>query len=83
MKEKEAEKAVRVLFYCVLLPSYSTIYNGNAHDTISPWIFAASASIILPVAGLLNTLVIITLKKRESCGNFPISCYRVCPLRNF
>ena len=32
MKGKEAEKAVRVLFYCVLLPSFSSIYCWFSHD---------------------------------------------------
>ena len=37
----------------------------DLHDTISPWIFAAVASIISPTAVLLNALVIIAVKQRK------------------
>ena len=37
----------------------------DVHDTISPWIFAAVASIISPAAVLLNALVIIAVMKRR------------------
>ena len=37
----------------------------DLHDTTSPWIFAAVASIISPTAVLLNALVIIAVKQRK------------------
>ena len=49
------------VFYC------STHGPGVAfdlHDTTSPWIFAAFATITAPIAFLLNTLTILAVKKK-------------------
>ena len=47
-------------FYCPHVPQLE----WDVHDTISPWIFAAFASIISPAAVLLNALIIIAIKKK-------------------
>ena len=49
------------MFSCLQLPQLI----WDVHDTISPWIFAAVASIISPAAVLLNALVIIAVMKRR------------------
>ena len=49
------------VIYCPHIPQLI----WDAHDTISPWIFAAVASIISPTAVLLNALVIIAIMKRR------------------
>ena len=49
------------VFYCPHIPQLI----WDVHDTISPWIFAAVASIISPAAVLLNALVIIAVTKRR------------------
>ena len=48
---------------CVLLPMRSTLLFG-IYLTV-PWVFAAVASIISPTAVLLNTLIIIVVKRRK------------------
>ena len=48
------------VFYCPHVPQLE----WDVHDTISPWIFAAFASIISPAAVLLNALIIIAIKKK-------------------
>ena len=37
----------------------------DLHDTTSPWVFAAIASIISPSAVLLNALIIMAVKRRK------------------
>ena len=49
------------VFNCPQIPQFI----WDVHDTISPWIFAAVASIISPAAVLLNALVIIAVMKRR------------------
>ena len=49
------------MFNCPQVPQFI----WDVHDTISPWIFAALASIISPAAVLLNALVIIAVMKRR------------------
>ena len=49
------------VFICPQIPQFI----WDVHDTISPWIFAAVASIISPAAVLLNALVIIAVMKRR------------------
>ena len=49
------------VFYCPHIPQLI----WDVHDTISPWIFAAVASIISPATVLLNALVIIVVMKRR------------------
>ena len=49
------------VFNCPQIPQFI----WDVHDTISPWIFAAVASIISPAAVLLNGLVIIAVMKRR------------------
>ena len=48
------------VFYCPHVPQLE----WDVHDTISPWILAAFASIISPAAVLLNALIIIAIKKK-------------------
>ena len=52
---------INSVFYCPHIPQLI----WDVHDTISPWIFAAVASIISPDAVLLNALVIIAVMKRR------------------
>ena len=49
------------VFYCPHIPQLI----WDADDTISPWIFAAVATIISPATVLLNALVIIAVIKRR------------------
>ena len=56
-----SSNATKSLFYCPHAPRLI----WDVHDTISPWIFAAVASIISPAAVLLNALVIIAVMKRR------------------
>ena len=49
------------VFYCPHIPQLI----WDTRDTISPWIFAAFASIISPATVLLNGLVIIAIMKRR------------------
>ena len=57
-----SSNTTKSVFYCSHIPQLI----WDVHDTISPWIFAAFASIISPAAVLLNALVIIaTMKRRE------------------
>ena len=56
-----SSNATKSLFYCPHAPRLI----WDVHDTISPWIFAAFASIISPAAVLLNALVIIAVMKRR------------------
>ena len=49
------------VFYCPHIPQLI----WDTRDTISPWIFAAFASIISPATVLLNALVIIAIMKRR------------------
>ena len=49
------------VFNCPQVPQFI----WDVHDTISPWILAAVASIISPAAVLLNALVIIAVMKRR------------------
>ena len=69
------------VFYC------STHGPGVAfdlHDTTSPWIFAAFATITAPIAFLLNTLTILAVKQkmelrqRLSCFLYPSFKYGSC-----
>ena len=53
--------STRSVFYCPKDPQLP----WDLHDTTSPWIFAAVASIISPTAVLLNVLVIIAVKQRK------------------
>ena len=52
---------INSVFYCPHIPQLI----WDVHDSISPWIFAAVASIISPAAVLLNALVIIAVMKRR------------------
>ena len=68
MDQREAElntssfsNSTRSVFYCPKDPQLP----WDLHDTTSPWIFAAVASIISPTAVLLNVLVIIAVKQRK------------------
>ena len=68
MDQREAElntssfsNTTRSVFYCPHDPHLV----WDLHDTTSPWIFAAVASIISPTAVLLNVLVIIAVKQRK------------------
>ena len=68
MGQREAElntssfsNSTRSVFYCPKDPQLP----WDLHDTTSPWIFAAVASIISPTAVLLNVLVIIAVKQRK------------------
>ena len=68
MDQREAElntssisNSTRSVFYCPKDPQLP----WDLHDTTSPWIFAAVASVISPTAVLLNVLVIITVKRRK------------------
>ena len=56
-----SSNTTKSVFYCPHIPQLI----WNVHDTISPWIFAAFASIISPAAVLLNALVIIAIMKRR------------------
>ena len=56
-----SSNTTKSVFYCPHIPQLK----WNVHDTISPWIFAAFASIISPAAVLLNALVIIAIMKRR------------------
>ena len=56
-----SSNATKSVFYCPHVPQLL----WDVHDTISPWIFAAVASIISPAAVLLNALVIIAVMKRR------------------
>ena len=49
----------RRVSYC--MPTRATLLVSDLHDTASPWIFAAVASIMSLTAVLLNTLVIIAV----------------------
>ena len=68
MDQREAElntfsfsNSTRSVFYCPKDPQLP----WDLHDTTSPWIFAAVASIISPTAVLLNALIIIVVKRRK------------------
>ena len=68
MDQREAElntssfsNSTRSVFYCPKDPQLP----WDLHDTTSPWIFAAVASIISPTAVLLNVVVIIAVKQRK------------------
>ena len=68
MDQREAElntssfsNSTRSVFYCPKDPQLP----WDLHDTTSPWIFAAVASIVSPTAVLLNVLVIIAVKQRK------------------
>ena len=68
MDQREAElntssfsNTTRSVFYCPHDPHLV----WDLHDTTSPWIFAAVASIISPTAVLLNVLIIIAVKQRK------------------
>ena len=68
MDQREAElntssisNTTRSVFYCPHDPQLV----WDLHDTTSPWIFAAVASVISPTAVLLNVLVIIEVKQRK------------------
>ena len=56
-----SSNATKSVFYCPHIPQLI----WDVHDTISPWIFAAFASIISPAAVLLNALVITGIMKRR------------------
>ncbi|CAH3135077.1 unnamed protein product, partial [Porites lobata] len=49
------------VFYCPHEPHLV----WDSHDTTSPWVFAAFASIVSPAAVLLNALIIIAVKQRK------------------
>ena len=69
----------RSVFYCPEDPQLP----WDLHDTTSPWIFAAVASIISPTAVLLNVLVIIAVKQRKelhSASNILLSSMAVTDL---
>ena len=51
----------RSVFHC----SHEPNLVWDLHDTTSPWVFAAIASIISPSAVLLNALIIISVKRRK------------------
>ena len=57
-----SSNTIKSASYCPHIPQ---IIIWDVHDTISPWIFAAFASIISPAAVLLNALVIIAVMKRR------------------
>ena len=68
MDQREAElntssfsNSTRSVFYCPKDPQLP----WDLHDTTSPWIFAAVASIISPTAVLLNVPVIIAVTQRK------------------
>ena len=56
-----SSSTTKSVFNCPQVPQFI----WDVHDTISPWIFAAVASIISPAAVLLNALVIIAVMKRR------------------
>ena len=56
-----SSSTTKSVFNCLQVPQFI----WDVHDTISPWIFAAVASIISPAAVLLNALVIIAVMKRR------------------
>ena len=56
-----SSKTIKSASYCPHIPQII----WDVHDTITPWIFAAFASIISPAAVLLNALVIIAVMKRR------------------
>ena len=56
-----SSNTTKSVFNCPQVPQFI----WDVHDTISPWIFAALASIISPAAVLLNALVIIAVMKRR------------------
>ena len=56
-----SSKTIKSASYCPHIPQIK----WDVYDTISPWIFAAFASIISPTAVLLNALVIIAVMKRR------------------
>ena len=58
----------RSVFYCPHEPHLV----WDSHDTTSPWVFAAFASIVSPAAVLLNALIIIAVKQRKELQR--ISC---------
>lgn len=43
----------------------------DLHETTSPWIFAAFATIAAPIAFLLNTLTILAVKKKKELRQRP------------
>ena len=67
MGPNETERATifsngtRSVFYCQHEPHLV----WDLHDTTSPWVLAAFASIISPPAVLLNALIIIAVKQRK------------------
>ena len=67
MGPNETERATifpnrtRSVFYCPHEPHLV----WDSHDTTSPWVFAAFASIVSPAAVLLNALIIIAVKQRK------------------
>ena len=67
MGPNETERATifpnstRSVFYCPHDPHLV----WDLHDTTSPWVLAAVASIISPLAVLLNALIIIAVKQRK------------------
>ena len=67
MGPNETERATtfsnstRSVFYCPHEPQLA----WDLHDTTSPWVFAAVASIISPPAVLLNALIILAVKQRK------------------
>ena len=67
MGPNETERATkfpnitRSVFYCPHDPHLV----WDLHDTTSYWVLAAVASIISPLAVLLNTLIIIAVKQRK------------------
>ena len=60
---------INSVFYCPHIPQLI----WDSHDSISPWIFDAVASIISPAAVLLNALVIIAVMKRRELQKLFIS----------
>ena len=56
-----SSNTIKSASYCPHIPQII----WDVHDTISPWIFAAFASVISPAAVLLNALVIIAVMKRR------------------
>ena len=77
-----SSNTIKSASYCPHIPQII----WDVHDTISPWIFAAFASIISPAAVLLNALVIIAVMKRRElqkrdgpscrCYMYTVICYR-------
>ena len=67
MGPNETERATifpnstRSVFYCPHEPHLV----WDSHDTTSPWVFAAFASIVSPPAVLLNALIIIAVKQKK------------------